>query len=132
MGGRRRRRAPKRAIFGRRLADACFQHTHKTRLGGAPFERPIRAPTTSFTHRILQVLPWLLETLKTAPGSVERSGAAQGLAEVLAALGDGATRKVLNDLLPLAQHPLVNKTRTNKAQEARHTDPPYGHMPMGV
>ena len=36
---------------------------------------------------------------------MERSGAAQGLSEVMAALGADATRDQLDDLLPLHQHP---------------------------
>ena len=36
---------------------------------------------------------------------MERSGAAQGLSEVMAALGVDATRDQLDDLLPLHQHP---------------------------
>lgn len=40
------------------------------------------------------LLPWLLATLRSEGSSVERSGAAQGLAEALAVLGD----KHLNDV----------------------------------
>ena len=45
------------------------------------------------------VLPWLLETLKSEGSSVERSGAAQGLAEVLAVLGPAHVEALLPDIL---------------------------------
>jgi hypothetical protein len=52
------------------------------------------------------VTPWLVDTLKgPSVGSVERSGAAQGLAEVMASLGEAPLRSLLDDMLPLASHP---------------------------
>ena len=45
------------------------------------------------------VLPWLLETLKSEGSSVERSGAAQGLAEVLAVLGPAHVEALLPDIV---------------------------------
>jgi hypothetical protein len=49
----------------------------------------------------------LVETMKNAPGGLERSGAAQGLAECLASLGAAKTREQLDALLPLSTHPAV-------------------------
>lgn len=40
------------------------------------------------------LLPWLLATLRSEGSSVERSGAAQGLAEALAVLGEGHLSEV--------------------------------------
>ena len=57
--------------------------------------------------QIPQLMPWLLDALCRADAqAVERAGAAQGLAEVMAALGSDSTRAMLiDDLLPLHQHP---------------------------
>ena len=51
--------------------------------------------------------PWLIETLTSEGGSsVERSGAAQGLTEVLVASGAQLTENVMrNEILPLKSHP---------------------------
>ena len=51
--------------------------------------------------------PWLIETLTSEGGSsVERSGAAQGLTEVLVASGAQLTETVMrNEILPLKSHP---------------------------
>lgn len=51
--------------------------------------------------------PWLVETLKAETGSaVERSGAAQGLTEVLIAGGTGLVDSVMREeILPLKSHP---------------------------
>ena len=51
--------------------------------------------------------PWLIETLTSDEGSsVERSGAAQGLTEVLVASGAQLTENVMrNEILPLKSHP---------------------------
>ena len=51
--------------------------------------------------------PWLIETLTSEEGSsVERSGAAQGLTEVLVASGAQLTENVMrNEILPLKSHP---------------------------
>uniref|UniRef100_M4BR37 TOG domain-containing protein n=1 Tax=Hyaloperonospora arabidopsidis (strain Emoy2) TaxID=559515 RepID=M4BR37_HYAAE len=53
------------------------------------------------------VLTWLLGAMKDDEvGPVERSGAAQGLCEVVVALGfDRVERVMLEDILPLARHP---------------------------
>uniref|UniRef100_A0A7S4K262 TOG domain-containing protein n=2 Tax=Odontella aurita TaxID=265563 RepID=A0A7S4K262_9STRA len=54
-----------------------------------------------------ELRPWLLDTLKIEKGtSVERSGAAQGLTEVLIAGGTRTVEAVLTDeILPLRSHP---------------------------
>lgn len=51
--------------------------------------------------------PWLIETLRSeVVGSVERSGAAQGLTEILVAGGARLTEDVmLHEILPLKSHP---------------------------
>ena len=51
--------------------------------------------------------PWLIDTLRSEEGSsVERSGAAQGLSEVLCATGAQLTESVMkNEILPLSSHP---------------------------
>lgn len=50
-------------------------------------------------HYFEDVLPWLLETLKSEGSSVERSGAAQGLAEVLAVLGPVNVEALLPEIV---------------------------------
>ena len=54
-----------------------------------------------------ELRPWLLDTLRSDTGSsVERSGAAQGLSEILVASGARLTENVmLNEILPLKSHP---------------------------
>eukprot|EP00562_Extubocellulus_spinifer_P003852 CAMPEP_0178537748 /NCGR_PEP_ID=MMETSP0696-20121128/36753_1 /TAXON_ID=265572 /ORGANISM="Extubocellulus spinifer, Strain CCMP396" /LENGTH=3016 /DNA_ID=CAMNT_0020169993 /DNA_START=19 /DNA_END=9069 /DNA_ORIENTATION=- len=54
-----------------------------------------------------ELRPWLIETLQAEGGSsVERSGAAQGLTEVLIAGGAGLVEDVmLEEILPLKSHP---------------------------
>ena len=54
---------------------------------------------------LFELVPWLVETLKTEASSVERSGGAQGLAQVMVSLGDTRVRAVLTDLLALKGHP---------------------------
>lgn len=48
---------------------------------------------------------WLVELMRAEASSVERSGGAQALAEVLGALGEPRLSEVLRELLPLADHP---------------------------
>lgn len=54
---------------------------------------------------LFDLVPWLIETLQTDASSVERSGGAQGLAQVLVALGDARVKAVLGDVLALKSHP---------------------------
>ena len=51
-----------------------------------------------------ELLPWLLQTLRSEGSSVERSGAAQGLAEVLAVQGEAYLADLLPQLLANARH----------------------------
>ncbi|XP_073675995.1 stalled ribosome sensor GCN1 [Garra rufa] len=48
------------------------------------------------------LLPWLMETLASEQSSVDRSGAAQGLAEVMAALGVEKLEKLMPDVVQTA------------------------------
>lgn len=49
--------------------------------------------------KFAEVLPWLLETMRSEGSAVERSGAAQGLAEVLSVKGIETVRTLLPDIL---------------------------------
>ncbi|XP_057801902.1 protein ILITYHIA-like [Salvia miltiorrhiza] len=51
------------------------------------------------------LVPWLLDTLKSDGSNVERSGAAQGLSEVLAALGTKYFEDLLPDIIRNCSHP---------------------------
>lgn len=51
------------------------------------------------------LVPWLLETLKSENSSVERSGGAQGLSEVLAALGTAYFERLLPDIITNCKNP---------------------------
>jgi len=55
--------------------------------------------------RLEDLVPWLITTLKSDDSPVERSGGAQGLAEVLAIMGLERTQAILEELLPLYRHP---------------------------
>ena len=63
-----------------------------------------------FLGRLLQLRPWLIDVLRGESGSsVERSGAAQGLTELLCAGGTGLVNEVMKDeILPLIDHPKAN------------------------
>ncbi|XP_025797732.1 protein ILITYHIA isoform X2 [Panicum hallii] len=50
------------------------------------------------------LVPWLLDTLKSDNSNVERSGAAQGLSEVLAALGQVYFDRILPDIIRNCSH----------------------------
>ncbi|XP_073263001.1 protein ILITYHIA isoform X2 [Populus alba] len=50
------------------------------------------------------LVPWLFDSLKTDNSNVERSGAAQGLSEVLSALGTGYFEHVLPDIIRNCSH----------------------------
>ncbi|KAK6156422.1 hypothetical protein DH2020_010670 [Rehmannia glutinosa] len=51
------------------------------------------------------LVQWLLDTLKSDGSNVERSGAAQGLSEVLAALGTQYFEDILPDIIRNCSHP---------------------------
>uniref|UniRef100_A0A7S1C9J2 TOG domain-containing protein n=1 Tax=Bicosoecida sp. CB-2014 TaxID=1486930 RepID=A0A7S1C9J2_9STRA len=54
------------------------------------------------------LVAWLVDTLQADTSTVERSGGAQGLSEVIVALGEPRLSEVLTELLPLATHPAAS------------------------
>lgn len=62
-------------------------------LGQAPFE---------------DLVPWMIDMMQTGSSSVERSGGAQGLCEVLVALGEPTLSQVLAQVVPLADSTSVS------------------------
>ncbi|KAI5634478.1 HEAT repeats domain-containing protein [Phthorimaea operculella] len=50
-----------------------------------------------------ELLPWLMYTLTSESSSVDRSGAAQGLAEVVAGLGSHKLHKIMPDIIQTAE-----------------------------
>ncbi len=56
-------------------------------------------------ERLPELLPWLVSRLSEDSSTVERSGAAQGLTEILVALGEPTLSATLSTLLPLADAP---------------------------
>ena len=54
------------------------------------------------------LMPWLYDTLRSEASSVDRSGAAQGLSEVLHALGNDRLEAVLDDFVTGTHHPVAN------------------------
>lgn len=53
------------------------------------------------------LVPWLMESLKTEGAGVERAGAAQGLCEVVTALGVQRLESLLVDILNGTRHAKV-------------------------
>lgn len=51
------------------------------------------------------VMPWLIDTMQVDTSTVDRSGAAQGIAEVVVALGEPRLSETLATLLPLGSSP---------------------------
>ncbi|XP_047528363.1 eIF-2-alpha kinase activator GCN1 [Vanessa atalanta] len=51
------------------------------------------------------LLPWLMLTLTSESSSVDRSGAAQGLSEVVAGLGSHKLHKIMPDIIATAERP---------------------------
>lgn len=49
------------------------------------------------------LVPWLQQTLITPAGSVDRSGAAQGLSEVIGGLGEQHLARVMPDIIQAAE-----------------------------
>ncbi|CAH2086956.1 unnamed protein product [Euphydryas editha] len=50
-----------------------------------------------------ELLPWLMHTLTSETSSVDRSGAAQGLSEVVAGLGSHKLHKIMPDIIATAE-----------------------------
>ncbi|XP_052737701.1 eIF-2-alpha kinase activator GCN1 [Bicyclus anynana] len=50
-----------------------------------------------------ELLPWLMHTLTSESSSVDRSGAAQGLSEVVAGLGSHKLHKIMPDIIATAE-----------------------------
>lgn len=82
----------------------------ETLLDPIPDVRAISARALGTIAKVLdedklgELLSWLLEKLKTTESSVERSGAAHGVSEVLAALGVDKLEELLPNLLRNAEH----------------------------
>lgn len=54
---------------------------------------------------MVAVSTWLMDTLRSEASSVERSGAAQGLAEMCLTMGERKVEQVLIQTLPLQHNP---------------------------
>ncbi len=51
------------------------------------------------------LLPWLMDKLVSEQSSVDRSGAAQGLSEVIGGMGEDKLKKLMSDIIATAERP---------------------------
>ncbi|KAK3760896.1 hypothetical protein RRG08_042111 [Elysia crispata] len=54
-------------------------------------------------HTFQDLLPWLMEKLVSEQSSVDRSGAAQGLSEVIGGMGEDKLKKLMGDIIQTAE-----------------------------
>jgi len=91
--------------------DALMPHIRAIVLDPIPEVRMVAATAISSLYDAMgeetfpELLPWLLETLMSDKGSVERSGAAQSLSQILAHIDEAKANEVVTTVLAAANHP---------------------------
>lgn len=91
--------------------DALMPHIKAIVLDPIPEVRMVAATAISSLYGAMgevtfpQMVPWLLETLMSNAGSVERSGAAQSLSQILAHADDTKMNEIIGTVLAASTHP---------------------------